>query len=127
MVAVHGEDHALHFICLSLVFEAGFYTLTVQVGDKHVPVAAPADFRFQYVVQPVLRPVRLLQSVALDILLAASHVQTVFQGKFLADTGAAQTLVPVRYCLAVIADAEAYQEMAEILRRKKKRKRGMRL
>ena len=58
VVAVHGEDHALHFICLSLVLEADFHTLTAQVGDKHVPVAASAYFRFQYVVQPVLRPVR---------------------------------------------------------------------
>ncbi|EXZ85192.1 hypothetical protein M069_0266 [Bacteroides fragilis str. B1 (UDC16-1)] len=90
---------------MPFMLEADFHPLTVQVGDKHIPVAAPADFRFQYVVQPVLRPVRLLQTVALDILLAASHVQTVFQGKFLADTGAAQPLVPVRNGPAVIAYA----------------------
>ena len=89
----------------ALVLEADLHALTVQVGDKHIPVAAPADFRFQNVVQPVFSPVRLFQAIELDILLAVSHVQTIFQGKLLADTGAAQPIVSVRECPAVIAYA----------------------
>ncbi len=70
-VAVLGEYNALYLVGLSLVFEMYFHTLPLQVSDKHVPVAAPADFRFEDVVQLIFRLVRLFQTVALDILFPA--------------------------------------------------------
>ena len=57
--------------------EMHFHTLPFQVGDKHVPVAASADFRFEDVVKLVFRFVRLFQAVALDIILPVCHVQAV--------------------------------------------------
>ena len=46
MVAILGEYHALYFVRLPLVLEMHFHSLPFQVGDKHVPVAAPADLLF---------------------------------------------------------------------------------
>ena len=66
-----------------------FRSLPFQIGDKHVPVSTSADLRFKDVVKLVLCLIRLFQSVTFDILLAVCHVQAVFQGKFLADTGVA--------------------------------------
>ena len=43
------------------------YRLPFQVGDKHVPVAASADFHFDDVVKRIFRPVWLFQAVAFDI------------------------------------------------------------
>ena len=80
MVAVLGEDNALYFVGLPLVLEINFHSLPFQVGDKHVPVAASADFRFEDVVKLIFRLVRLFQAVALDIILTASHVQAVLHG-----------------------------------------------
>lgn len=80
MVAVLGEDYALNLVSLPSVTEMYFHALTFQVGDKHVPVAAPADFRFEDVVKLIFRLVRLFQAVALDIILTASHVQAVLHG-----------------------------------------------
>lgn len=77
MVAVYGKDNALYLVCLPLVLEAAFYSLLIQVGDKHVLITAPADFCFENVLQFVFRSVRLFQVVALDISFAVSHIQTV--------------------------------------------------
>lgn len=104
-VAVHGKDNTLNLVCLPLVLEADFHALPVEVGDKHVPVSAPAGFRFEDVVKFVLRPVRLLQAVALDVLLAVRHIQTVFQRQLPADTGAAYPLVSVRNGPAIVVYA----------------------
>jgi len=93
VVAVLGENDTLHLVCLPFVLETDFHALPLQVGDKHVPVAISAGFRFEDVVQLIFRLVWLFLSIALYVLLAFSHVQTVFQSKFLADTGAAQPLV----------------------------------
>ena len=87
------------------MLEMYFHSLPFQVGDKHVPVAASADFHFDDVVKRIFRPVWLFQAVAFDIVLSASHMQAVFQGQFLADAGTAQTLVPVRYGIAVVVYA----------------------
>ena len=70
MVAVLGENYTLYLVGLPFVLETDFHALSLQVGDKHVPVAAPADFRFEDVVQLISRPVRFFQTVALDVLLA---------------------------------------------------------
>ena len=77
MVAIHGKDNALYLVCLLLVLEADFHSLLIQVGNKHVLIAAPADFCFENVLQFVLRSVRLFQAAALDISLAVSQIQTV--------------------------------------------------
>lgn len=105
MVAIHGEYNTLHLAGLPLMLEMYFHSLPFQVGDKHVPVAASADFHFDDVVKRIFRPVWLFQAVAFDIVLSASHMQAVFQGQFLADAGTAQTLVPVRYGIAVVVYA----------------------
>ena len=89
MVAILGEYHTLYFVRLSSVTEMHFRSLPFQIGDKHVPVSTSADLRFKDVVKLVLCLIRLFQSVTFDILLAVCHVQAVFQGKFLADTGVA--------------------------------------
>ena len=104
-IAVLGKYNALYFVSLPSVAEIHFHTLPFQVGDKHVPVAAPAYFGFEYVVKLILRLVWFFQAVALDILLTANHVQAVFQGQFLADTDTAQTLVPVRNGITVVVYA----------------------
>ena len=78
MVAVLDEDNALYFICLTLVLEMHFHTLTFQVGGKHVPVTTPTDLLFENVVKLVLGLVRLFQSVALDTVFSIRHVQAVF-------------------------------------------------
>ena len=73
-VAVFGEDYTLYFVRLPLVLEMHFHSLPFQVGDKHVPVAAPADLHFEDVVKLVLRPVRLFQPLTLNVILAVCHV-----------------------------------------------------
>lgn len=57
------------------------------------------------VVQFAFRPVRLFQPFALDIILAVCHVKPVLPRKFLADTGTAQPLVPVRNDVAAVVNA----------------------
>ena len=102
-IAVLSEDHALYFVSLPSVAEIYIHAMPFQVGDKYIPVSTPADFRFEDVVKLILRLVRLFQAVALYIVLSICHVQAVFQGQFLADTGAAQTLVPVRNGIAILS------------------------
>lgn len=58
-VAVLGEYNSLYLVSLPLVLELHFHSLPFQVGNKHIPIAAPADFRFNDVVKLILRPVRL--------------------------------------------------------------------
>ena len=59
MVAVLGEYNALHLVRLSFALERNLHALPFQVGDKHVPVAAPADLPFENVVKLVFGLVRL--------------------------------------------------------------------
>lgn len=47
VVAVLGEHYTLYFVRLPLVLEMHFHILPFQVGDKHIPVATPADFSFE--------------------------------------------------------------------------------
>lgn len=116
MVAALNENNALYFVRLPLVLEMHFHSLTLQVGGKHVPVAAPADLRFEDVVKLVLRPVRLFQPLTLDVILAVYHVQPVLLRKFLADAGTVQSLVPVRNGVAVVVDAvEGYMHVRMLL------------
>ena len=49
-VAVLCEYNALHLVCPFLVFETDFHTLPFQIGNKHVPVTAPAYLFFENVV-----------------------------------------------------------------------------
>ena len=77
MVAIHGEYNTLHLAGLPLVLEMNFHALPLQVDDKHIPVTAPADFRFEDVVKLILRLVRLFQAVALDVLFPVCHMQPV--------------------------------------------------
>lgn len=49
-VAVLCEYNSLYLVRLPLVLETDFHAQTMQVGDKHVLVAAPADFLFENVV-----------------------------------------------------------------------------
>lgn len=74
MIAVLGEDHALYFVHLPFVLEPHFHALPIQVGDKHVPIAAPADLGFGDVVKLVLYPVRLFQPLTLDVILAVCNM-----------------------------------------------------
>lgn len=74
MIAVLGEDHALYFVRLPFVLEPHFHVLPIQVGDKHVPIAAPADLGFEDVVKLVLYPVRLFQPLTLDVILAVCNM-----------------------------------------------------
>ena len=76
-VAVLGKDYALYLDLMPVVVELKYHPQPLQVDDKHIPVTAPADFRFEDVVKLILRLVRLFQAVALDVLFPVCHMQPV--------------------------------------------------